>query len=66
MRFSDYIDPCINFFVKGKLRPENKIQLTENGKYIYAHFDFCLKWRKSVLAVNIVALLIGGIDVLLN
>jgi Cu(I)/Ag(I) efflux system membrane protein CusA/SilA len=59
MRFSDYIDPVlISFLLKGKLRPRIKIQLTENGN-IYAHFDFCLKWRKSVLAVNIVALLIG-------
>jgi Cu(I)/Ag(I) efflux system membrane protein CusA/SilA len=47
--------------LKGKLRPENKIQFKKNGKYIYAHFDFCLKWKISVLAVNIVALLIGGL-----
>jgi Cu(I)/Ag(I) efflux system membrane protein CusA/SilA len=43
--------------LKGKLRPENKNPINRKWK-VYIHFDFCLKWRKSV-AVNIVALLIG-------
>jgi Cu(I)/Ag(I) efflux system membrane protein CusA/SilA len=52
----------ISFLLKGKLRPENKNPINRKMESIYTPIlTFCLKWRKSVLAVNIVALLIGGL-----
>ncbi|EIA09462.1 cobalt-zinc-cadmium resistance protein CzcA [Flavobacterium frigoris PS1] len=52
----------ISFLLKGKLRPENKNPINRKLESIYTPIlTFCLKWRKSVLAVNIVALLIGGL-----
>jgi len=52
----------ISFLLKGKLRPERKNPINKKLEGIYTPIlTFCLKWRKSVLAVNIVALLIGGL-----
>jgi Cu(I)/Ag(I) efflux system membrane protein CusA/SilA len=52
----------ISFLLKGKLRPENKNPINRKLESVYTPIlTFCLKWRKSVLAVNIVALLIGGL-----
>lgn len=52
----------ISFLLKGKLRPENKNPINRKLESIYTPIlTFCLKWRKSVLAINIVALLIGGL-----
>jgi Cu(I)/Ag(I) efflux system membrane protein CusA/SilA len=52
----------ISFLLKGKLRPESKNPINRKLESIYTPIlTFCLKWRKSVLAVNIVALLIGGL-----
>ena len=52
----------ISFLLKGKLRPENKNPINRKLESIYTPIlTFCLKWRKSVLVVNIVALLIGGL-----
>lgn len=52
----------ISFLLKGKLRPENSNPINRKLESIYTPIlTFCLKWRKSVLAVNIVALLIGGL-----
>lgn len=52
----------ISYLLKGKLRPENKNPINRKLESIYTPIlTFCLKWRKSVLAVNIVALLIGGL-----
>lgn len=52
----------ISFLLKGKLRPENKNPINRKLESIYTPIlTFCLKWRKSVLTVNIVALLIGGL-----
>jgi Cu(I)/Ag(I) efflux system membrane protein CusA/SilA len=52
----------ISFLLKGKLRPERKNPINRKLESIYTPIlTFCLKWRKSVLAVNIVALLIGGL-----
>jgi Cu(I)/Ag(I) efflux system membrane protein CusA/SilA len=52
----------ISFLLKGKLRPENKNPINRKLESIYTPIlTFCLKWRKSVLAVNIFALLIGGL-----
>ena len=50
----------ITFFLKGKLRPEEKNPINKGLETIYTPvLTFCLKWRKSVLAVNIIALLVG-------
>jgi len=52
----------ISFLLKGKLQPENKNPLNRKLESIYTPIlTLCLKWRKTVLAVNIVALLIGGL-----
>ena len=52
----------ISYLLKGKLRPENKNPINRKLESIYTPIlTFCLKWRKSVLAINIVALLIGGL-----
>ncbi|AOW08945.1 efflux RND transporter permease subunit [Flavobacterium gilvum] len=50
----------ISLLLKGKLRPENKNPINRKLESIYTPIlTLCLKWRKTVLAVNIVALLIG-------
>lgn len=50
----------ISLLLKGKLRTENKNPINRKLESIYTPIlTFCLKWRKTVLAVNIVALLIG-------
>ena len=52
----------ISYLLKGKLRPENKNPINRKLESIYTPIlTFCLKWRKTILAVNIVALLIGGL-----
>ncbi len=50
----------ISFLLKGKLRPEDKNPINKKLESIYTPIlIFCLKWRKTVLGINIVALLIG-------
>lgn len=50
----------ISFLLKGKLRTENKNPINRKLESIYTPIlTLCLKWRKTVLAVNIVALLVG-------
>ena len=50
----------ISFLLKGKLRPENKNPINKKLESIYTPIlIFCLKWRKTVLGINIIALLIG-------
>lgn len=50
----------ISFLLKGKLRPENKNPINKKLESIYTPIlVFCLKWRKTVLGFNIVALIIG-------
>ncbi|RTY89844.1 efflux RND transporter permease subunit [Flavobacterium sp. GT3R68] len=50
----------ISFLLKGKLRPEAKNPINKKLESIYTPIlIFCLKWRKTVLGVNIIALLIG-------
>ncbi len=52
----------ISFLLKGKLRPENKNPINRKLENIYTPIlAYCLKWRKTVLGINIVALLIGGL-----
>ncbi len=50
----------ISFFLKGKLKPENANPITRTLEKIYTPIiSWCLQWRKSVLAFNVVALIIG-------
>ncbi len=50
----------ISFLLKGKLRPENKNPINKTLEKIYTPIlVFCLKWRKTVLGINIIALLAG-------
>ena len=50
----------ISFLLKGKLRPQEKNPINKGLETLYTPLlTFCLKWRKTVLGVNIIALLIG-------
>ena len=50
----------ISFLLKGKLRPEDKNPINKKLESIYTPIlIFCLKWRKTVLGINIITLLIG-------
>jgi len=50
----------ITFLLKGKLRPEAKNPINRKLETIYTPIlIFCLKWRKTVLGINCLALLIG-------
>ncbi len=52
----------ISYLLKGKLRPEAKNPINKKLESVYTPvLVFCLKWRKTILAINIVALLIGGL-----
>jgi len=52
----------ISYLLKGKLRPEHKNPINKKLESVYTPIlIFCLKWRKTILAVNLVALLIGGL-----
>jgi len=50
----------ISFLLKGKLRPEKENPINRKLESAYTPvLAFCLKWRKMVLGLNVVALLIG-------
>ncbi len=50
----------ISFFLKGKLKPESANPVTRLLEKIYTPIiSWCLEWRKTVLTLNILALLIG-------
>ncbi len=52
----------ISFFLTGKLKPENANPVTRVLEKIYSPIiAWCLNWRKTVLGINLIALLIGGI-----
>lgn len=52
----------ISFFLKGKLKPENANPVTRTLERIYTPvISWCLHWRKTVLAINLAALIIGGV-----
>ncbi|MEY2869236.1 MAG: hypothetical protein RIR01_1719, partial [Bacteroidota bacterium] len=52
----------ISYLLKGKLRPEGKNPINKKLESLYTPvLVFCLKWRKTILAINVVALLIGGL-----
>ena len=50
----------ISFLLKGKLRPEEKNPINSKLEEIYTPIlTACLKWRKTVLGLNVAALLVG-------
>lgn len=50
----------ISFFLKGKLKPENANPITRLLEKIYLPIiSWCLNWRKTVIGINIIALVIG-------
>lgn len=50
----------ISFFLKGKLKPESANPVTRTLEKIYTPLiTWCLHWRKTVLAINLIALAIG-------
>ncbi len=50
----------ISFFLKGRLKPESSNPITRSLEKIYTPvLKFCLKWRKTTIAVNLIALAAG-------
>lgn len=50
----------ISFFLKGRMQPEEKNPITRTLEKIYTPIlKWCLRWRKTTLAVNIIALAVG-------
>ncbi len=50
----------ISFILKGRLRPDNKNPVTRLLEKIYRPaLQFCLNWRKTIIALNLLALGIG-------
>ncbi len=50
----------ISFFLKGRLKPETANPITRTLERIYTPIlKWCLKWRKTTIAVNIIALATG-------
>ena len=52
----------ISFILKGKLKPESANPITTFLERIYTPIlKWCLLWRKTVIGINVIALIIGGI-----
>lgn len=52
----------ISFFLKGRLKPESTNPITRTLERIYTPIlNWCLKWRKTTIGINIVALTVGVI-----
>ncbi|MBS1527623.1 MAG: efflux RND transporter permease subunit, partial [Bacteroidetes bacterium] len=50
----------ISFFLKGKLRSDDHNPLNRGLERIYKPvLDWCIRWRKTTLALNIIALVIS-------
>ncbi len=50
----------ISFFMKGRLKPESANPITRTLENIYSPIlKWCLQWRKTIIGINLVALLIG-------
>jgi Cu(I)/Ag(I) efflux system membrane protein CusA/SilA len=50
----------ISFFLRGKMQPEEKNPITRILEKIYTPIlNWCLRWRKTTLALNLVALTVG-------
>lgn len=52
----------ISFFLKGRLKPESANPITTLLERIYTPIlKWCLKWRKTVIGINLIALAAGGV-----
>ncbi|HLD53489.1 MAG TPA: efflux RND transporter permease subunit [Sediminibacterium sp.] len=52
----------ISFFLKGRLKPEDSNPITKTLEKIYTPIlKWCLKWRKTTIGLNILALAMGVI-----
>ena len=50
----------ISFLLKGKLKPESSNPITSRLEKIYTPIlKLCLRWRKTTIAINVLALIIG-------
>ena len=50
----------ISFFLHGKLKPESANPITKTLEKIYTPIlKFCLTWRKTVIGINLIALVVG-------
>ena len=50
----------ISLFLTGRLKPESANPITRSLEKIYTPvLKWCLKWRKTVIGVNVIALLLG-------
>lgn len=50
----------ISFLLKGKLKPESANPITRTLEKIYTPIlKWCLQWRKTIIGINIIALIIG-------
>jgi len=50
----------ISFFLKGRLKPESANPITRTLERIYTPIlKWCLKWRKTTIALNVIALATG-------
>lgn len=50
----------ISFFLHGKLKPESANPITRTLEKIYTPIlKFCLTWRKTVIGINLIALIVG-------
>lgn len=50
----------IFFFLKGRLQPEEKNPITRGLEKVYTPvLRWCLHWRKTTLAINVIALIVG-------
>ena len=52
----------ISFLLKGKLKPESSNPIVMGLEKVYKPIlKLCLKWRKTTIAVNLIALIVGGV-----
>lgn len=50
----------ISLFLKGKLKPESANPITRTLEKLYTPvLKWCLKWRKTIIGINILALMVG-------
>jgi Cu(I)/Ag(I) efflux system membrane protein CusA/SilA len=50
----------ISFFLKGRLKPESANPITRTLEKIYTPIlKWCLKWRKTTIGINLIALTVG-------
>lgn len=50
----------ISFLLKGKLKPESANPITRGLEKVYTPIlKWCLQWRKTIIGINIIALILG-------